>query len=87
MIFLEYIGSRACLSAEPTGQNRTVRGQKPTNQRFVGFCPLTLLFCSVGSAERQGFEPREPLGSTVFKTAAIDHSAIFPICFAIKRFV
>ena len=29
-------------------------------------------------AERQGFEPREPLGSTVFKTAAIDHSAIFP---------
>ncbi len=24
-------------SAEPTGQNRTVRGQKPTNQRFVGF--------------------------------------------------
>ena len=38
-------------------------------------------------AERQGFEPREPLGSTVFKTAAIDHSAIFPICCAIKRFV
>ncbi|WP_242507717.1 RNA polymerase sigma factor [Parabacteroides goldsteinii] len=25
------------LSAEPTGQNRTVSGQKPTNQRFVGF--------------------------------------------------
>ena len=79
--------SETCLSAEPIGQNRTVSGQKPTNQRFVGFCPLTLLFCSVGSAERQGFEPREPLGSTVFKTAAIDHSAIFPICCAIKRFV
>ena len=30
-------GSNPCLSAEPTGQNRTVRGQKPTNQRFVGF--------------------------------------------------
>ena len=29
-------------------------------------------------AERQGFEPREPLSSTVFKTAAIDHSATFP---------
>ena len=57
MIFCESISSRACLSAEPTGQTRTVRGQKPTNQRFVGFCPLTLLFCSVGSAERQGFEP------------------------------
>ena len=37
MIFLEYVGSRARLSAEPTGQNRTVSGQKPTNQRFVGF--------------------------------------------------
>ncbi len=30
-------------------------------------------------AERQGFEPREVLPSTVFKTAAIDHSAISPI--------
>ena len=29
-------------------------------------------------AEREGFEPPEPLSSTVFKTAAIDHSAIFP---------
>ena len=37
MIFCESISSRACLSAEPTGQNWTVSGQKPTNQRFVGF--------------------------------------------------
>ncbi len=29
-------------------------------------------------AEREGFEPPEPRSSTVFKTAAIDHSAIFP---------
>ena len=29
-------------------------------------------------AEREGFEPPEPLGSTVFKTAAFDHSAISP---------
>jgi hypothetical protein len=44
MIFLECIGSRACLSAEPTGQKRTVRGQKPTNQRFVGFLlPISLV--------------------------------------------
>ena len=51
MIFLEYVGSRACLSAEPTGQKRTVRGQKrtvrgqkPTNQRFVGFLlPISLV--------------------------------------------
>ncbi len=32
-----------------------------------------------GLAEREGFEPPEPLSSTVFKTAAIDHSAISPI--------
>ena len=59
-------GSNPCLSAEPTGQKRTVRGQKPTNQRFVGFCPLTLLFCSVGSAERQGIEPKH---LTAYKSA------------------
>ena len=29
-------------------------------------------------AEDVGFEPTEPLGSTVFKTAAIDHSANLP---------
>ena len=28
--------------------------------------------------ESEGFEPPEPLSSTVFKTAAIDHSAISP---------
>ena len=66
-------------SSDKALDTRLIGNKKPTNQRFVGFCPLTLLFCSVGSAERQGFEPREPLSSTVFKTAAIDHSAIFPI--------
>ena len=30
------------------------------------------------SAEREGFEPPVPLSTTVFKTAAIDHSAISP---------
>ncbi len=29
-------------------------------------------------AERQGFEPRVPFGTTVFKTVAINHSAISP---------
>jgi hypothetical protein len=29
-------------------------------------------------ADGEGFEPPEPLGSTVFKTAAIDHSATHP---------
>ncbi len=30
-------------------------------------------------ADEEGFEPPEPLGSTVFKTAAIDHSATHPV--------
>lgn len=30
-------------------------------------------------AEGQGFEPWEPLGSPVFKTGAIDHSATPPM--------
>ena len=30
-------------------------------------------------AERGGFEPPDPRRSTVFKTAAIDHSAISPL--------
>ena len=29
-------------------------------------------------AEREGFEPPVPFSTTVFKTAAIDHSAISP---------
>ena len=29
-------------------------------------------------AEREGFEPPVPRSTTVFKTAAIDHSAISP---------
>ncbi len=29
-------------------------------------------------AEREGFEPPVPFGTAVFKTAAIDHSAISP---------
>ena len=41
------------------------------------------------SAERQGFEPRVPRSTTVFKTAAIDHSATSPKllyqkCFPLK---
>ena len=32
-------------------------------------------------AEEVGFEPTEPFSSTVFKTAALSHSAIPPLCF------
>ena len=37
-------------------------------------------------AEREGFEPPEPLSSTVFKTAAIDHSAISPVVKGTTKF-
>ena len=33
-------------------------------------------------AESKGFEPRVPCGTTVFKTAAIDHSATSPKLFS-----
>ena len=36
------------------------------------------------SAESEGFEPPDPLRSTVFKTAAFDHSANSPVCFLRK---
>ncbi len=39
------------------------------------------------SAEREGFEPPEPLSSTVFKTAAIDHSAISPGATKVEYFL
>ena len=46
---------------------------------------IELLFlCLV--AERQGFEPRVPLGTAVFKTAAIDHSATSPNTFEVTFF-
>ncbi len=38
-------------------------------------------------AEREGFEPPDPLRSTVFKTAAFDHSAISPKSNVISRHV
>ena len=37
-------------------------------------------------AEREGFEPPDPLRSTVFKTAAFDHSAISPMFYQILEF-
>ena len=37
-------------------------------------------------AEREGFEPPVPRGTTVFKTAAIDHSAISPSATKVEHF-
>ena len=45
---------------------------KRLNQLFTNQLSLSI------SAEREGFEPPEALTSTVFKTAAFDHSAISP---------
>ena len=42
---------------------------------------LCILLIFSNYAERQGFEPRVPRGTTVFKTAAIDHSATSPELF------
>ena len=39
---------------------------------------FTICWFSAFIAERQGFEPRVPRSTTVFKTAAIDHSATSP---------
>ena len=40
--------------------------------------PRLLFLILIFFAEREGFEPPVPLSTTVFKTAAIDHSAISP---------
>ena len=37
------------------------------------------------SAEEEGFEPPVPRGTTVFKTAAFDHSAT-PLCLSFELF-
>ena len=44
-----------------------------------GFLLHAKMAHSVSSAEREGFEPPDPRRSTVFKTAAFDRSAIFPV--------
>ena len=36
-------------------------------------------------AEKEGFEPPVPCGTTVFKTAAFDHSAIPPGAKLVKK--
>lgn len=54
--------------------------QRTTNQQKTAESLLRLRRFAIrrNDAESEGFEPPEPCGSTVFKTAAIDHSANFP---------
>ena len=49
--------------------------EKPQNHRILRF----FISFERNTAEKEGFEPPDLLQSTVFKTAAIDHSAISPI--------
>ncbi len=69
-----------------SGRSRTSRAKKPRLENISR--PKRKNPCKCNSqgfqffldipAEREGFEPPEPLSSTVFKTAAIDHAAICP---------
>ena len=51
----------------------SIKQKIPESNTFGDF------FSSADKAEREGFEPPVPRGTTVFKTAAFDHSAISPI--------
>ncbi len=69
----EEIAPRGAADFVGAGTGKPFHGAAPTKKTAEHrFCRGNL------AAEREGFEPPEPLGSTVFKTAAIDHSAIFP---------
>ena len=54
------------------------KGENKKSPQIVEFAGIAFLNRSVHLAEREGFEPPEPCGSTVFETATIDHSAISP---------
>ena len=46
----------------------------------------TLIYKADLVAEREGFEPPDRYRSTVFKTAAFDHSATSPLIVACRRY-
>jgi hypothetical protein len=55
------------------------RGSNPAEVLVESHTAKNLLGSQVYEvAEREGFEPPVPYGTTVFKTAAFDHSAISP---------
>ena len=56
---------------------RPLRGAMQTRNKNRRSSKLDAYFYFL-FAEREGFEPPVPLSTTVFKTAAIDHSAISP---------
>ena len=66
---------------DPQRHKSVFPNKKNRNQVFT-LNSYNLLISKRLSAERQGFEPRIPRGTTVFKTAAIDHSATSPKLFS-----
>ena len=58
------------------GQRELIIGDRKTGKTTIAIDTI------INLAEGKGFEPPEPCGSAVFKTAAIDHSATLPYCLA-----
>jgi len=48
-----------------------------------GSCSIQLSYENIIKAESERFELPDLLQSTVFKTAALNHSANFPFCFSV----
>ena len=74
------LGYELCLLGAKRCTLRQTQGNKKVPQiiEFVGLVCSLSRFCPQKPAGRQGFEPRVPRSTTVFKTAAIDHSATSP---------
>ena len=63
----------------PDGNRTRIAGLEGRSSAIELQAPINSIFSFQRSmAEGVGFEPTEACASTVFKTAAIDHSAILP---------
>ena len=68
-----------CILVQRYNKNKRIQKKRETRLDYPSFRkekkqPKMLPFF----AEREGFEPPVPLSTSVFKTDAIDHSAISP---------
>ena len=71
MIFLEYVGSRACLSAELAGQNRTVSRQAVSYTHLdvykrQAYIPVALVLFHEKNGFRRVVQLRTDMPSCVF---------------------
>ena len=69
----------------PEHNPKTGKGRAQKRDKSLTLTSRTYRLKVLFSAEREGFEPPDPLRSTVFKTAAFDHSAISPVVFPFER--